>query len=217
MSLYVYSASSSPLHLVSDYSFFFVCSRIDMRRIISSIHKRTWQTSPLFLCLPLPLLRWWRYNAHCIANKRWIWVCSSSFLRDSHTLKHSSSATMFTICFFTSFSFFLLLLLFEQCQLTAGQLPKLDDFMPKKSQNLGSKFTQICSLQEGAKPVRFEWYRNDKLISSSDAHHHIETSVDNSILVIDKLSANDSGFKISCSASNAAGRDTRSTVIIVRG
>lgn len=94
--------------------------------------------------------------------------------------------------------------------------PKLDDFKPKRSQNIGSKFTILCNLLEGTKPFQFEWHKNNKIISNANENIGLENFDDKSLLVIDKLSSDDSG-RYTCIVRNKYGSDSQSTELIVKG
>ena len=93
--------------------------------------------------------------------------------------------------------------------------PKIVEFKPQHSFNLGQKFKLFCYLNEGSKPINFEWFKNDKLIKPN-SHYRIDTSEDESHLTIDRLSKNDNG-NYSCSAKSQFGFDKHSTQLIVKG
>lgn len=100
----------------------------------------------------------------------------------------------------------------------ANSLLKLEEFKPKRSQNVGSKFTIFCSPQEGVKPFHFEWHKNGHLLQSSSVNpsYRVETSEDGSMLIIEKLIPLDSG-NYSCSVKNKHGSDTQFTMLTVKG
>lgn len=85
----------------------------------------------------------------------------------------------------------------------------------KHFQNTGKKFILTCYLEEGTKPLVFEWHRNGGIISSVSSVR-IETSEEVSSLTIDRLQSTDSG-NYSCSVSNQFGSDSQSTVLLVKG
>ena len=96
--------------------------------------------------------------------------------------------------------------------------PKLEDFMPKRSQELGTKFSIFCSLQQGTKPFQFEWYKNGQILSSSDTHdYRIDTTSDQSVLIISSLTKSWSSTNFTCSVRNHVGHDTKSTILNVKG
>lgn len=102
--------------------------------------------------------------------------------------------------------------------LQAREPPKLASPKAKHSQNVGSKFKLLCNVEMGAKPLHFEWHFNGQpLIGGRDGHHfRIETSEDDSTLIIAKLSQNHSG-NYSCLASNGLGSDSFVTSLLVKG
>lgn len=95
--------------------------------------------------------------------------------------------------------------------------PKLDDFTPKRLQNVGTKFRIFCSLNEGTSPFQFVWTRNGRLLSISDSRYQIETTLDNSVLTIPSLSLDDTDSNFTCSVRNEVGSDFKSTILIVKG
>lgn len=97
-----------------------------------------------------------------------------------------------------------------------GYGPKLDPFYLKKSQNKGSTFKLLCSIQEGSKPLSFKWYKNNHLLTSKQSNYRIESIKDDSLLVIDELTIDDTG-NYSCSVSNNYGTDIQFTYLIVKG
>ena len=97
--------------------------------------------------------------------------------------------------------------------------PRIEEIIQKRLQNVGTKFTILCSLQEGARPVLFEWYKNGHLLltpTSNFNSHRIATSEDESHFIIEKLSESDSA-NYSCSVRNKFGSDTQFTVLTVKG
>ena len=128
-----------------------------------------------------------------------------------------------------SFVYFLLILLLSSvcyqvnfASSSSSSSPKLEEFKPKRFQNIGNKFVLVCIPLEGLKPFHFEWYKNGILIqqqasSSNAATYRItETPEGESLLVIEKLSSSDSA-NYSCSVSNHFGTDSQLTQLIVRG
>ena len=98
-------------------------------------------------------------------------------------------------------------------------IPKLDKFHREKIHNVGGKFKQWCGILDGSKPLRFEWRKNGQPLAQimANYHYHIDNvDDDSSILVIDKLSSNDSG-NYSCHVSNQFGSDIQSTILTVKG
>ena len=95
-------------------------------------------------------------------------------------------------------------------------IPKLSDISPKKYQNFGSKLKISCFVEEGSKPFRFEWHKDDQILVGTNSHYNIETDEEESQLIISKLNLHDSG-NYSCSAWNEFGTDTMSTFLTVQG
>ena len=112
-------------------------------------------------------------------------------------------------------TYIILFFLFD-CSL-AIVAPKLDEFKPKRLQNLGSKFSIYCSLQEGSKPFQFEWQKNNHVLTNSNNNQiRLENSEDSSVLIIDKLLATDSG-RYTCTVRNSIGSDFQFTELTVKG
>lgn len=93
--------------------------------------------------------------------------------------------------------------------------PKLSEFKPKFSQEVGTKWKIFCSPQVGDRPFRFEWRKNSQPLLTG-AHHRIETSEDDSLLIIDKLLASDSA-NYSCFVKNQDGLDSQTTLLVIKG
>lgn len=94
--------------------------------------------------------------------------------------------------------------------------PKLNEFNPKRSQKIETKFSILCSPQEGSKPLQFEWRKNGYVLKDTDLNHKIDNSEDESLFTIFKLVPNDSA-NYSCLVRNQFGSDSQSTVLIVKG
>ena len=97
---------------------------------------------------------------------------------------------------------------------------KLREVKAELSQNAGSKLKIWCSIQEGSKPYHFEWHRNGHPLTEMYVEHHlkyrIDTSDDESALVIDKLTTSDSA-NYTCTVRGSHGVDTQFTVLTVKG
>ena len=95
---------------------------------------------------------------------------------------------------------------------------KLVDHFPKKSQNIATKLKIHCELEQGNKPVQFEWHKNGIPLPSSGNGYRIESSEEDSLLVVDKVTISDSGASFTCYAKNHAGeKDSQTTTITVKG
>lgn len=99
---------------------------------------------------------------------------------------------------------------------SANFSPKLDNLNLQRSQNIGSVFKIFCAPQEGTKPFRFEWHKNGVHLPLTSSLYRIETSEDDSLFVIDKVSESDSG-NYSCLAANNVGTDRQFTTLLVKG
>ena len=95
-------------------------------------------------------------------------------------------------------------------------LPKLDEFPPKRSQKIETKFSLFCSPQEGSKPFQFEWRKNGLVLKDTDPGFKIDSTEDESLFTIFKLERKDSA-NYSCQVRNKFGKDIQSTVLTVKG
>lgn len=89
------------------------------------------------------------------------------------------------------------------------------DVKSRQLLNAGSKFKFACYLNEGSKPVSFDWSRNGQRLAKSDKYK-IDTFADESILTIPRLESTDSG-NYSCVARNDFGHDSQFTALLVKG
>lgn len=116
-----------------------------------------------------------------------------------------------------SFVFCFLLMIIHVC---SGQKPKLSEINHNRSQNIGTRFIILCSVEEGVEPFRFVWKHNDQTLVNNDddklGHHHIETAQERSMFTINKLNVNDSG-NYTCAVSNYFGQDFQNIFLIVKG
>ncbi len=95
--------------------------------------------------------------------------------------------------------------------------PKLIDAIAFKAQNIGSKLKLHCQAQEGSRPLRFTWQKNDRKIEEDSGRARIDSSEEEeSLLVIEHLQASD-GANYTCSLSNSFGSVHQTTVVIVKG
>ena len=114
---------------------------------------------------------------------------------------------MITICLFMLFSFDIV---------NANIAPKLAEGKPKIFQDRETKFNIFCSIQKGTKPFQFEWRKNTKVLKGSNANIRIQDFEDNSLLIINQLSSNDSA-RYTCTVRNHFGSDSQSTELSVKG
>ena len=94
--------------------------------------------------------------------------------------------------------------------------PKLNEFNPKRSQKIETKFSILCSPQEGSKPLQFEWRKNGLVLKDTDPGFKIDSTEDESLFTISKLESKDSA-NYSCLVRNQFGKDIQSTVLTVKG
>ena len=71
-------------------------------------------------------------------------------------------------------------------------------------------------MQQGSKPVHFDWLKNGKVIPVTGTNYKLETSEDDSLLVIYTLDVTDTG-NYSCIGRNDVGHDTQFTRLTVKG
>ena len=105
------------------------------------------------------------------------------------------------------------------CQITYSYQnvsPKLDEFHPKRSQKVGTKFSILCSPQEGSKPFQFGWLKNGIIFEDSSSKYKIDTTEDASLLMISSLSVYDTA-NYTCTVRNSFGDDSQSTFLTVKG
>ena len=94
-------------------------------------------------------------------------------------------------------------------------MPKIVGIKSEHAQNIGKKFIINCYLEQGTRPLKFEWRKNGLPLSSNE-HYRIETSDEDSGLTIDRVDPFDSG-NFSCIVSNTFGSDSQSTSLLVKG
>ena len=130
--------------------------------------------------------------------------------------------------FINSISILIFLLAFSIQYITAknGIIPKLVEFLARRSQNMNTKLKILCQPQEGSKPFRFEWHKNGIPLSPEKeirnfsyplaSVYRIETTEEDSLLVIDNLSIYDSA-NYTCVVRNHYGSNIQFTVLTVKG
>lgn len=99
---------------------------------------------------------------------------------------------------------------------SATVLPRLSENVPRRSQNVGTKLKLFCSIQEGTKPLEFEWRKNGKSLFSDNDKYRIVTDEEVSEMTIATLDRSDSA-NYSCTVRNKFGFDTQSTTLAVKG
>ncbi len=97
---------------------------------------------------------------------------------------------------------------------SAASKLRLDEFKRHRAQLVGSKFSLLCTIQEGNGPLRFEWTKDGRILPPTGTNHQVKsTSEDNSVFTINQLSTADAG-NYSCSVSNGAGQSDRQTTML---
>lgn len=101
---------------------------------------------------------------------------------------------------------------------TSNQLkpPKLADSVASKTQNVGTKLKIFCHAQEGSRPFQISWQKNGQQLKPSSGKHSIDSTEEDSLLVIDQLAIEDLG-NYTCLVGNSAGTVHQTTVVIVKG
>ena len=111
----------------------------------------------------------------------------------------------------------LLIIVCFRISFTLQSVPKLSENLPRRSQNIGTRFKVSCFVEDGQKPFRFEWRKNDQIIRSDfDQKYQIDSEDDSSRLTIIDLNINDSA-NYSCTVRNDFGFDSQLTNLIVKG
>lgn len=117
-----------------------------------------------------------------------------------------SAFTMLSIIFFA----FQLMI-----HVQAENVLKLDDVFTRKELNVGRRFQMTCLVLEGAKPIEFQWYRDN--VPLKPKHNVvIEKNDIETKLIIPKVSSDDAA-NYSCHARAGRNFDTKATVLIING
>ncbi len=94
---------------------------------------------------------------------------------------------------------------------------RLEEFKQTRAQLVGSKFSQLCTTQEGTGPFHYKWTKNKHQLSSAGANYQVKSTEDGSLLIINQLAATDAG-NYSCTVTNSAGQsDQQTTMLTVKG
>jgi len=75
----------------------------------------------------------------------------------------------------------------------------------------------FCAIEKGSTPLFFQWYKNNQILATNlESNFRIDTTSDNSNLVISKVHRSDSG-NYSCIVRNSFGSDSQNVMLNVRG
>ena len=80
---------------------------------------------------------------------------------------------------------------------------------------MDKKFIVLCYLEQGSRPLSFEWFKDGRLVSDPK-RYRVETTDDVSALTIDSVVASDSA-NYSCKATNEYGWHWQHTKLLVKG
>lgn len=107
--------------------------------------------------------------------------------------------------------------LFITLQFVRGQeapfLQKMPENLIKKG---GQKLKITCALESGSSPVKFLWFKDENLLTTSDRVKIQENSDESSILTIGSVASIDEG-KYKCIAKNEMGNDSTAVQLSVQG
>lgn len=96
-----------------------------------------------------------------------------------------------------------------------GDILKLDEVVTRKELDIGQRFLFMCSVFDGAKPIEFQWYRDNVSLKPKE-NLIIEKNVLETRLIIPSVATDDAGT-YSCKAINSFGFDSKSTILIING
>ena len=93
--------------------------------------------------------------------------------------------------------------------------PKIIRLRDSYTNDEGSRFHALCSVEKGSTPLFFQWIKNgEKIISNENVKIEMSDSFAN--IVIANVKRSDSG-NYTCNVKNAFGSDTYTVNLVVRG
>lgn len=93
--------------------------------------------------------------------------------------------------------------------------PKLQPFAFPPNIQSGKSMKIFCTVEEGQKPLEFQWLYNNGKINQSQISIAINNFEDYSMLIIDPVSVHHAG-NYTCSTRNAVGDDSYTTSLVVQ-
>ena len=120
---------------------------------------------------------------------------------------------------FAALIFFLVHFCYCCCTLSNASKPKLSELQKNVDSIENRTFSSSCNLISGSLPIRFEWYKDERLLENSvDQRIKIDHFDDfSSHLTIRRLQQSDSGV-YACKAFNQFGAsDQTSTHLLIKG
>lgn len=99
---------------------------------------------------------------------------------------------------------------------SCAQIPVIQKLPGISNIVAGQKFKISCTLASGSTPVDFLWFKDDQRIVSGKHFHIKSLEEDNSFLIINSISSDDTG-DYKCTAKNSIGSDQINIKVIVQG
>ena len=97
----------------------------------------------------------------------------------------------------------------------SSDIPKISKSASSESLKESSYFSATCSVNQGALPLFFTWHKDNQVIADTNVKI-ISMSERISTLIIEKVSANDSG-NYTCNVRNTFGNDEHTISLIIKG
>lgn len=87
--------------------------------------------------------------------------------------------------------------------------------MVPSNPTLGDDTDILCKLRRGTRPIKFEWFHNEKQISVN-SKSKVTTTERRSVFSMGNIQVTDIG-NYTCVASNAFGRDSKTESVLIEG